>query len=59
MIDISKNDLIEINMTLITSHALNSVNGIHDDNIALKLIRICQSGERETLLQTSSKKHYF
>ena len=41
-------------MALITSHILNSVNGTHAANIAVELIRICQSGERETLLQTST-----
>ncbi|MFT5664363.1 MAG: 5-hydroxyisourate hydrolase [Urechidicola sp.] len=41
-------------MALITSHTLNSVNGTHAGNIAVELIRICQSGERETLLQTST-----
>ena len=41
-------------MALITSHILNSVNGTHAANIAVELIRICQSGQRETLLQTST-----
>lgn len=41
-------------MALITSHTLNSVNGTHAGNIEIELIRIYHSGERETLLNTST-----
>jgi 5-hydroxyisourate hydrolase len=41
-------------MALITSHTLNSVNGTHAGNIEVELIRIFQSGERTTLLQTAT-----
>ena len=41
-------------MALITSHTLNSVNGTHAGNIEVELIRICQLGEREALLKTST-----
>lgn len=41
-------------MALITSHALNSVNGTHADDIEVELIRISQTGERVILLQTST-----
>jgi 5-hydroxyisourate hydrolase len=41
-------------MALITSHTLNSVDGTHAGNIGVALIRIYQSGERETLLNTST-----
>lgn len=41
-------------MALITSHTLNSVDGTHAANISVELVRIHQSSERESLLQTST-----
>jgi 5-hydroxyisourate hydrolase len=41
-------------MALITTHTLNSVDGTHAGDIKVELIRIYQTGERKTLLETAT-----